>query len=507
MAEAQVDRKLHVLFVGGTNSRRSQMAEGLLRELAGDRTLAASAGLTAGSLDPGAVSAMRDRGIDISQQRAKVLEEAGDVIYDLVVTFDARAHELGRAHHDPQDQGQDPARALRAGVPALLHWPIPDAGTAGDGDAAALDACRAARDAIQARIQALVDQGFLDTLHDRVRQSEAVLDALHDGLVIHDDGQRIQGFNRAAERMTGFRRETVIGRHCHEVFGPGGICGGQCDFLNGAPEEFQRREREVPFVTRQGENRLLKMVVSRELRGEGAGGRVVAAIRNVTELAKLRSQNRRVHSLHGMAAISAPMQEVFESIRLVSASDYPTLILGESGTGKELTANAIHNESRRRGGPFVPINCGALPENILESELFGHVRGAFTGAIREKKGRFELADRGTLFLDEVGELSPAFQVRLLRVLQEKRFEKVGGERSISVDVRIVSATNRDLKKMVADGEFREDLFYRLCVVPITPPPSGTAARTSRSSSSRCSSRSAVNRARTSRPCPTTRCAC
>jgi len=135
-----------------------------------------------------------------------------------------------------------------------------------------------------------------------------------------------------------------------------------------------------------------------------------------------------------------------------------------------LVARAIHNESRRRGGPFVPINCGALPDHILESELFGHVRGAFTGAIRDRKGRFELADRGTLFLDEVGELSPAFQVKLLRVLQEKRFDRVGGERPVSVDVRIISATNQELRTMSGEGSFREDLYYRLCVVPIAIPP-------------------------------------
>jgi sigma-54 dependent transcriptional regulator, acetoin dehydrogenase operon transcriptional activator AcoR len=171
-----------------------------------------------------------------------------------------------------------------------------------------------------------------------------------------------------------------------------------------------------------------------------------------------------------MVGVSAPAREVFEAIRMVGASDYPVLITGESGTGKELVASAIHHEGARSNGPFVPVSCGALPVTILESELFGHVRGAFTGAIRDKKGRFELADRGTLFLDEVGELSPQVQVKLLRVLQEKRIERVGGEQSIPVDVRIISATNRDLRALVAKGRFREDLFYRLCVVPIHLPP-------------------------------------
>jgi transcriptional regulator with GAF, ATPase, and Fis domain len=203
---------------------------------------------------------------------------------------------------------------------------------------------------------------------------------------------------------------------------------------------------------------------------EGRSVEIVAQITDVTELDSLRWTLKEQQSLHGMVGSSSAMRGVFEIIRQVSSSDYPVLISGESGTGKELAARAIHSESRRSEGPFVPINCGALPEHILESELFGHVRGAFTGAIRDKKGRFELADGGTIFLDEVGELTPAFQVKLLRVLQEMRFERVGGERTISVDVRVISATNRDLRQMVQRREFREDLFYRLCVVPIALPP-------------------------------------
>jgi len=184
----------------------------------------------------------------------------------------------------------------------------------------------------------------------------------------------------------------------------------------------------------------------------------------------LRWRLRTTRSFHGMIGTAPAMQEIFETIRQAAVADYPVLVSGESGTGKELVANAIHNESRRQGGPFVPVSCGALPETILESELFGHVRGAFTGAIREKKGRFELADGGTLFLDEIGELSATMQVKLLRVLQEKRFEKVGGERTIQVDVRIIAATNRDLRAAVQSGIFREDLYYRLAVVPIHLPP-------------------------------------
>jgi transcriptional regulator with PAS, ATPase and Fis domain len=164
------------------------------------------------------------------------------------------------------------------------------------------------------------------------------------------------------------------------------------------------------------------------------------------------------------------MLDIFKQIRDVSGYDYPVHVSGETGTGKELVANAVHNESPRAGAPFVPINCGALPEGLIESELFGHVKGAFSGAIRDKKGRFELADGGTIFLDEVTELSNNMQAKLLRFLQEGSFEKVGGEQTVSVNVRVISATNKDLKSEVKQGRFRDDLYYRLNVIPIHLPP-------------------------------------
>jgi transcriptional regulator with GAF, ATPase, and Fis domain len=164
------------------------------------------------------------------------------------------------------------------------------------------------------------------------------------------------------------------------------------------------------------------------------------------------------------------MNEIFEAIKQVAEVNVPVIIQGESGTGKELVALAIHNEGPRVKKPFVPINCGALPEGLLESELFGHVKGSFTGALRDKKGRFELAHGGTLFLDEVADLPKVLQSKLLRVLQEGAFERVGDEKTISVDVRIISAANRDLKKEVQKGNFREDLYYRIKVIPIHLPP-------------------------------------
>jgi len=196
----------------------------------------------------------------------------------------------------------------------------------------------------------------------------------------------------------------------------------------------------------------------------------LSTFRDMTELLDLKMDSGKLFSFSNIIGRDSKMVDVFRQIRDVTQYDFPVHISGETGTGKELVAHAIHNESRRGGAPFVPINCGALPEGLIESELFGHVKGAFSGAIRDKKGRFELADSGTVFLDEISELPKLMQVKLLRFLQEGSFEKVGGEKTTSVDVRVISATNKDLKKEVQRGNFREDLYYRLNVIPITVPP-------------------------------------
>ncbi len=354
----------------------------------------------------------------------------------------------------------DGALPRMPGAPVVLRWSLPAGGSVRDAERSVE---RLARESLR--------EGVLDGLVRERRLLQAVLDTLEDGVLVHDERQRIQLFNRAAERITGRRRGEVLGRVCPQVFAPDGLCGPACSFCDSSPGPGKRFDKEITLVTPDGEQRRIRMALTTLPDGGGDDRlQVVARLRDVTEVRELRRHLRGRYGFQGMVAASNAMREVFETIVQVASSDYPVLISGESGTGKELVAHAIHNESGRRGGPFVPINCGALPENILESELFGHVRGAFTGAIRDKKGRFELAHRGTLFLDEVGELSPAFQVKLLRALQEKRFERVGGERTVEVDVRVVAATNRDLRAMVAEGAFRQDLFYRLCVVPIELPP-------------------------------------
>ncbi len=199
---------------------------------------------------------------------------------------------------------------------------------------------------------------------------------------------------------------------------------------------------------------------------------ILLTLKRAVELKDLKEENVLLRSqieqkrLDRLIGQSAPMQTLYHIIRRVAKADSTVMVTGESGTGKELIANAIHYYSDRRDMPFVPINCGAIPEELLESELFGHEKGAFTGALKDRRGRFELAHRGTVFLDEIGEMSPKLQVKLLRFLQETKFQRIGGSRTIEVDVRILAATNKDLEKAVADGSFREDLFYRLNVIPI-----------------------------------------
>jgi two-component system, NtrC family, response regulator HydG len=196
----------------------------------------------------------------------------------------------------------------------------------------------------------------------------------------------------------------------------------------------------------------------------------VARQRAEAEVEALRADAAQPYGLGEMVGRAPQMRALFETIEKVAPADVAVHISGESGTGKELVARAVHTRSKRANGPFVKVNCGALTETLLESELFGHEKGAFTGAIKRKLGRFELADKGTLFLDEVGDMSPNLQLKLLRVLQEREFERVGGEETVHVDVRLISATHQDIKKEVEAGRFREDLYYRLHVVPCHVPP-------------------------------------
>lgn len=309
----------------------------------------------------------------------------------------------------------------------------------------------------------------MDKLTSNPDSLALVLDNLKEGVIAHDLNRRIFFFNREAEKITGYDRSNVLGRDCHETFGAP-LCGGKCAFCDGSPELAPHREYKINITTRNGENRLVEMSVTTMQEKAGPPFGVLAAFRDITELFQMSPGSGNAIGFPGIIGRDIQMAHIFQQIDDLSDYDYPVHIFGETGTGKELIAGAVHNTSGRSAGPFVPINCGALPEGLIESELFGHVKGAFSGAIRDKKGRFELAHTGTIFLDEVAELSKHMQVKLLRLLQEGTFEKVGGEETRKVDVRIISATNRDLKKEVEKSNFREDLYYRLNVIPIEIPP-------------------------------------
>ncbi|WP_300674238.1 sigma 54-interacting transcriptional regulator [Desulfoluna sp.] len=308
----------------------------------------------------------------------------------------------------------------------------------------------------------------MNNIVGNVRNLERILDNLKDGIVAHDFQRRIFYFNSEAERITGFSRENVIGRDCHDALG-GPLCGARCSFCGESVDLAETTCYRTNIVTRQGETRTVEMTVSMMRDDEEQPFGVLAVFRDLTDLMELRRRAGERVSFSNIIGRDVKMLDVFQQVRDVAEYDFPVHLFGETGTGKELVAAAIHNESRRGGGPFVPINCGALPENLIESELFGHVKGAFSGAIRDKKGRVELAEGGTVFLDEVAELSLEMQVKLLRFLQEGTFEKVGGEKTLTSNARIISATNKDLKKEVKAGRFREDFYYRLNVIPILLP--------------------------------------
>ena len=298
---------------------------------------------------------------------------------------------------------------------------------------------------------------------------EHVLDSLKEGIIAHDLNRRIFFFNQEAERISGYDRQEVVGKDCHDAFGHP-FCGGRCQFGTDASGIIENGEHNLNITTKSGEIRRVEMSITRMKDDAGELVGVLTSFRDVTDLFSLQLQAGKLTSFGNIIGQDHKMYKIFKHIRDVSSYDYPVHISGETGTGKELVANAIHNESSRSGARFVPINCGALPEGLIESELFGHVKGAFSGAIRDKKGRFELAHGGTVFLDEVAELSNNMQSKLLRFLQENKFERVGGEQTRTVDVRVISATNKNLKEAVKKDQFREDLFYRLNVIPIHIPP-------------------------------------
>ncbi len=306
-----------------------------------------------------------------------------------------------------------------------------------------------------------------------------IVETMMDGLMVVDVDGMILFVNRATEHITGYSRAELIGSPCTILNCDN--CSAHCAPDTGFSCDLfgaKKVERRKCNLTRK-DGTIAPIMKNASVLVSGDGG-VTGAVETLMDLSELVERDLRIAELssilkgkdgfHGMIGKSRAMQGVFDLITDAAQSDAPIIIYGESGAGKELVATAVHTLGPRNKGPFVKVNCAALSESLLESELFGHVKGAYTGADKTRKGRFESAHHGDIFLDEIGDIPLSMQVKILRVLQEKEFERVGDSRSIKVDARIISATHRDLPEMIRNNEFREDLFYRLNVIPIRLPP-------------------------------------
>ena len=291
---------------------------------------------------------------------------------------------------------------------------------------------------------------------------ESVFDQLSDALVLYDADFRITGVNRSAEKLFGMASQELLGKHCQEVFHCSS-CEPGCGMLVGLNQMPAAPHSTVRLHTDNGMERLVVMRTTQMYAADGHLTGVVATIKDITEEAA--PQKREV------IAESAPMRDVLNFVRRVAASEATTILLeGDNGTGKDLIAKTLHYQSLRQAEPFIAINCAAIPETLLESELFGYEKGAFTDARSQKRGIFELADKGTLFLDEIGEIPLMLQAKLLRVLEDQSFRRLGGLKDINLDLRVVAATNKNLREAVKEGAFRQDLYFRLNVIQILIPP-------------------------------------
>ncbi|MFQ5444987.1 MAG: sigma-54 interaction domain-containing protein, partial [Nitrospinales bacterium] len=295
------------------------------------------------------------------------------------------------------------------------------------------------------------------------------LNVLNEAVFIYDQNMEIQFFNEAAEKITGFGKEDVLGKKCTTLFKQS-VCLNNCGLCLSVKNGGENANFKSHFIRKDGFERMGRFRSGLLTQRKNGEVEVLVALTDITKINQLKKELSQVHSFQNIIGKSRPMRELFKTIKNIAEFDSTVLIEGENGTGKELVAKAIHYESPRAEHNRVTVHCSSFSDNLLESELFGHVKGAFTGAVKDRVGRFEEADGGTIFLDEVSDLNMSIQTKLLRVIQEKEIERVGENKTRKVDIRIIAASNKDLLKEVEAGRFREDLYYRLNVIPIHLPP-------------------------------------
>jgi PAS domain S-box-containing protein len=296
---------------------------------------------------------------------------------------------------------------------------------------------------------------------------DSIIESLADGVFTVDKQLRIKSFNKGMEILTGLKESDIIGLKCKEVLSADN-CSDNCPFEHTLKMGYGIANVRERISRSDGETVPIFMSTA-FLKDESGEDELIATVKDSSEIERLRKDVNERYQLSNIIGKSSQMQQIFELIEVLGDADCAILIEGESGTGKELASRAIHHESHRRSKPFMKVNCSAIVEGLFESELFGHVKGAFSGAIKDKAGKFEIADKGTIFLDEIADMPISLQPKLLRVLQDMEFERVGDNRTRKVDVRILAATNKRLIDEVQAGRFRKDLYYRLCVVPLTMP--------------------------------------
>jgi sigma-54 dependent transcriptional regulator, acetoin dehydrogenase operon transcriptional activator AcoR len=441
-----------LLFLSEKNSIRGQIAAAFAQQIAPPEVVIRSAGLENPKPPPAKlITLLKEHQIELSQQKPQSISDLKDIRFDLVITLGAQTKEN---------------YSSLAGAPFFVNWLI---GDHINQSTPKLENLKKLIFQIKDQVNHLFNGGYLESFVVQKKNTNRIFNSLSEGIIAHDLERKVFFFSQRASEITGLTEKEAMSRECHDIF-ESPLCGSECSCCNdGEINDFEAKSYNMVFHDTKGVRKecQINVIPMRDENGQIQG--IVASLTDLTQQRSLERILGKEKIFSGIIGNDKKMRQIYQQIRNVATYEYPVHIQGDTGTGKELVAKALHNESKRKNKSFIPINCGAIPSNLVESELFGHVKGSFTGAIKDKAGRFELAEGGTVFLDEVADLPKSTQVKLLRFLQEGTFEKVGDSKTIKSNVWVVSATNLDLKDEIKQGHFREDLYYRLNVIPIILP--------------------------------------